>query len=499
MLPDQELLDYLSPAEQAELDALIAAEEQYERIPRPQPGPQSQFLECDADIVIYGGAAGGGKTAGLFLEAMKDRNNPYARFVYFRREQTQITKAGGPWDKSREFFPYFGAVQNMTSYKWKFPSGYEGQFASLQYDADVLAWQTAEVPLILWDELNHFSEYQFWYLLSRNRSTSGAKCRVRAGTNPGPGWVKRLLAPWINPRYHVQALPGEKLYLARIDGEMVYVDAEWRYPTGDKPKTITFIPSSVYDNQILMDKNPDYITSLLTLPPVEMRRLLYSDWEASDGSFFEAWNEATHARTLPFSAGEQPREWNYFGGMDWGYGSPFAFVLCSVDPDNCVRVIAEIHETQKTGPQQASLVLSKLNYWGIKREDCTIYSDPRMFEAVKRGDKVGEADIEDFQRAGLVCVPGNNRRETGWGTIRKRLILPDGFFVAKGHCPKLITLFPEMRTDKDNPNDMDTTGDDHLHDALRYAMHTRVEASPRDHKKFQWIRDLIPDRKNNYA
>ena len=387
-------------------------------LPKPQEGPQTAFLECDADIVIYGGAAGGGKSFGLFLEAASIRDCPTARFVYFRRQQTDINKAGGPWDKSLAFFPLYGATPNRTSYKWRFPSGCEGQFASLQYDTSLLGWQTTEIDVLLFDELTHFTERQFWYMQSRLRNVSGVRTRTKAGTNPAPGWVKKLLAPWVDADWpdSDKSRPGEIRYLARIDGETVWVDADWRYSTGDKPKSITFIRSSIYDNRILLDADRSYVTNLLSQTAVEKARLLDGDWSVTDGSFFDMFTQAEHyvpALHTPkgIDGAEPPEWWVYCAGFDWGYDDPSAFVLCGVSETGCVHVLESWERSRCTNETYAGLVCSTLSRWGVAKELCIIVADQSMWSRRTINAVQAEPDVDAFFRAGLSMTPGEHGAE----------------------------------------------------------------------------------------
>ncbi|TET59600.1 MAG: terminase, partial [Candidatus Stahlbacteria bacterium] len=119
----------------------------------PQEGKQSDFLSSSADIVIYGGAAGGGKTYGLLLEAARNTGNPNFGAVFFRKNSTQITNEGGLWDTSLDVYPYLGAEPRTTRNDYKFPSGAKVSFKHLEYDQTVLDWQGSQIPLICFDEL----------------------------------------------------------------------------------------------------------------------------------------------------------------------------------------------------------------------------------------------------------------------------------------------------------------------------------------------------------
>ncbi len=142
---------------------------------RPQEGPQTAFLSTTADIAIYGGAAGGGKSFGLLLEPLRNVHNPGFGAVIFRRQGVEIKKEGGLWDESQNIFPQCGGVSREGLLDWKFPraqgtSGARISFSHLEQEKDKYTWQGAQIALIEFDELTHFTKTQFFYMLSRNRS-----------------------------------------------------------------------------------------------------------------------------------------------------------------------------------------------------------------------------------------------------------------------------------------------------------------------------------------
>lgn len=412
--------------------------------------PQKLFLDSQADIVIYGGAAGGGKTFGLFLEAVRDRDIAGARFVYFRRQQADINKAGGPWDKSMQFFPLFGAQPNKTNYKWKFPSGAEGQFASLQYDQDVLNWHTAEIDLFLFDELTTFTEDQFWYMLSRNRSTSKARKRIRAGTNPdASSWVKKLIAPWVDSRWEgVKAATGELRYIARDpEGQLMWVEKDWRYPPNlagyeAKPKSITFIPSKLGDNLALTAADPGYESNLLMQDAVNAARLLNGDWDILESNYFDQFG-AEHVREAMYrpEPGYRPPTWyTFFGGLDWGYSDPYAFVLGALDENGRTHILESEEEAKLTDPQQAMHVTSMLTRWGIPLSKCLIVADGSMWTDQKDGIYT-EPHISAFHKAGLKCAAAGNSHDecvSRMSLIRNQLEVPGEFRIYGGFNRDLV-------------------------------------------------------------
>src|SRR5258708_2599310 len=167
-----------------------------------QPGPQTEFLRSPADICIYGGAAGGGKTAGLILEPLRHVGR-VANFtaVFFRRTMPQITNPGALWDESLNFYPQLGGAPHVRMREWRWPRGGKIKFSHLQFETTVYDWQGAQITLICFDELTHFSAHQFFYMVSRNRSTCGVRPYIRATCNPdSESWIADFLSWWIDRR-----------------------------------------------------------------------------------------------------------------------------------------------------------------------------------------------------------------------------------------------------------------------------------------------------------
>jgi hypothetical protein len=161
-----------------------------------QPGPQTEFLRSPADICIYGGAAGGGKTVGLILEPLRHVGR-IANFtaVFFRRTMPQITNPGALWDESLNFYSRLGGAPHLRMREWRWSRGSKIKFSHLQFETTVYDWQGAQITLICFDELTHFSAHQFFYMTSRNRSTCGVRPYIRATCNPdADSWVADFLA-----------------------------------------------------------------------------------------------------------------------------------------------------------------------------------------------------------------------------------------------------------------------------------------------------------------
>lgn len=271
----------------------------------PQPGPQTAFAESEADIVIYGGQAGGGKSWAILLEPLRHYANPEFGAVIFRRTSTQIRNEGGLWDESHKLYALMGGVPLEVPLKWEFETGMRVKFAHLQHENDKLNYQGAQIPLIEFDELTHFSRSQFFYMLSRNRSMCGVKPYVRATCNPdADSWVAEFIAWWIDQDtgYPIPERSGVLRWFININDVVIWAHTREELvekyknpdlpdddPTQPMPKSVTFIAASVQDNKKLLEADPGYIANLKALPLVEQERLLGGNWKIrpSAGMYFK--------------------------------------------------------------------------------------------------------------------------------------------------------------------------------------------------------------------
>ena len=272
----------------------------------PQKGPQEKFLATSADVCIYGGAAGGGKTFGLLLEPLRHMKNRDFNAVIFRRNYTQVTSPGGLWDSSRKIYSLVQGSYPLKTPKlhWTFAKGATVNFAHLGSDDDCLDWQGSQITMIGFDELTHFTEYQFFYMMSRNRTDSGVKPYIRATCNPdADSWVATFIEWWIDQEtgYPIKERSGKIRWMIRLNDVIHWVDSREeaiqlamennikREEAETMPKSVTFIASTLQDNKILMKNDPGYLANLQALPLVERERLLYGNWKikAAAGLMFK--------------------------------------------------------------------------------------------------------------------------------------------------------------------------------------------------------------------
>lgn len=215
---------------------------------------------------------------------------------------TQVTEQGGLWDASMKLYSFVRGSRPIRSPKpyWKFKSGAKVSFRQIARDSDVYDWQGTEIPCIEFDELTHFSEFVFFYMLSRNRSMCGVKPYVRASCNPdADSWLAGFISWWIDQEtgYPIPERSGKIRWMIRRDETVHWADTKeelWEQfdlqteEEKQEPKSVAFVSSTIYDNQALLKTDPGYLANLKALSIVERERLLYGNWriKAAKGLFF---------------------------------------------------------------------------------------------------------------------------------------------------------------------------------------------------------------------
>lgn len=236
--------------------------------------------------------AAASKSFALLLEAARHIDNPDYGAVIFRRNTTHIIAEGGLWDESEKLYYLFDA-RPRDKKTWTFESGAKITLTHLEYEKTVHNWQGSQIPLLCFDELTHFTKKQFFYMLSRNRTSCGIRPYVRATTNPdADSWVAEFISWWIDQDtgYAIEERGGVVRYFIRSNDIIIWGDTKKElldiYPNLRliDIKSFTFIPSKLQDNKILMEKDPSYKANLLAQDRVERERLLHGNWKIRPAS-----------------------------------------------------------------------------------------------------------------------------------------------------------------------------------------------------------------------
>jgi len=259
-------------------------------------------LSSKAEIVIGGAAAFVGKTFALLLDPLRHVTIPGFGGVIFRRTSVQIRNEGGLWDTSVKLYPLLNAEPRESSLDWKFPSGAKISFRHLEFEKNKYDWQGAQIPFLGFDELTHFTESMFFYLLSRNRSGCGVKPYVRATCNPDPeSWVYKLISWWIDADtgFPILERRGVVRYFIKYGHDYIWGDNyDEVYDKAEhiiKPmmedsglkkedfiKSVTFVSGSIYDNKMGLQNDPSYPGNLLSQDEDTRRQLLEGRWKISN-------------------------------------------------------------------------------------------------------------------------------------------------------------------------------------------------------------------------
>lgn len=266
----------------------------------PQPGFQQRFATTPADIAIGGGAAGCGKSFVELLEPLRHIKTRDFGAVIFRRTYPQITVEGGLWDEASNMYPHCGGFPNQNEMEYNFLSGAKVSFRHMQNPSVLLQYQGAQIPLIEWDELTHFTLKEFIYMLTRNRSGCGVRPYMRATCNPDPDSFVATLIEWYIDQesgYPIPERAGVLRYFVCDQNNFIWGNTKKEVfeksehlfksdaivQAGLEPnemiKSFTFIPGSIFENKKLLEKDKAYIGNLLAQDEDTQLRLLHGNWK----------------------------------------------------------------------------------------------------------------------------------------------------------------------------------------------------------------------------
>ena len=317
---------------------------------QPNPGPQEEFLSAGERDVLYGGAAGGGKSFALLADPLRYCHNPNHRGLLLRRTLDELTEL---IDKSRQLYPkaFPGAKFRESKSTWHFPSGATIWFTYLDKDKDVTRFQGQAFNWIGIDEITQYPTPYVWdYLRSRLRSTDSELQQhlyMRCTANPGGvgGW-------WVKKMY-IDGTPENKAYPAfDLDTGKPFVWPHNHEKAGQPLFYRKFVPARLTDNPHLM-ADGQYESMLRSLPEVERKRLLEGDWDVAEGAAFPEFSRTKHV-VEPY---EMPTNWPRIRMADYGYAAPSCVLWGAIDWDNNIWIYRELYEKHLTAEQLADRIL----------------------------------------------------------------------------------------------------------------------------------------------
>ena len=439
---------------------------------KPQP-KQLAFMQRPEFECLYGGAAGGGKSDALVVEALRQVHIPHYKGLILRKTYPQLTEI---IDKSLLIYPKAipGARYNSTTHTWTFPSGAKIIFGSMNHRQNRLDYQGKSFDFIGFDELTHFDYDEYTYLYSRCRPNGpGTRCYIRATTNPGGKGHN-----WVKDRFITAAPP-----MTPITQE---VEIEDNY--GNKvtiKRSRIFVPATVFDNQELLKNDPGYIASLGMLPEAEKQALLYGSWNSFSGQVFNEWrNDPAHYDDRrwthvvnPFPI---PDSWPIIRGLDWGFSRPFSVGWYAVAPGGVLYRFRELYGCTgepntgvKWTPQKCAETIREIEEQDPNIRGKHVYgvADSAIFASDS-----GIPIIEAFEEQGIGFDRASKMRIDGKMQCHYRLAFDlDGqsMFYVFNTCKHFIRCIPALVYSETNVEDVDTSQEDHNYDEFRYVAMSR--------------------------
>lgn len=456
---------------------------------------QSEFHLCTADEALLGGAAGPGKSLCLLMDPiitqMVGEHDRFQRgeivesagwALHLRREYTMLDET---LNRAHSIFPRIDPKVHWDGDRkmFTFSCGYKYQFGHLKDVKDWRIYDSRQFTHIGFDELIQFEEEQYRYLITRVRTSDPVLMRllrVRAATNPGPGWVRD---------YFVDPAPNGRVLLQKT------------IPLDDgtkRTRSRIFIPATLKDNPD-QEYRRQYEANLKDQPAHIRQARLYGNWYVVAGAFFaNEFDPAVHI-VKPFKL---PDGWTKFRSMDWGYKSPGVCLWWAVDKDEnliCYReLVFRGRDSAELADDIRDIELAAGEWDSAKR--CSKLSGPADTQIWENRGNTGPTIAEDMSEAGVWWEKAAKSKLASIQQLMGRLKDRSGekgvpairFFDT---CKYAIRTIPSIGTDETNPELFKDGGDDHALDAVRYACMYRLIAPKTDYLPGGMSRDELEDRR----
>ena len=422
---------------------------------------QKRFIDSTESEVLFGGAAGGGKSYGQMVDAMLFAlRYPGSRQLVLRRTFPELEKS--LIRTSLSLFPREIYSFNSSSHTGKFKNGSIIDFGYCATENDVYQYQSAEYDVIRFDELTHFTEAQYVYLISRVRGANSYPKQIKSSTNPGGvghGWVKERF---------VDAAERGRPFLGK-DG-----------------MSRIFIPALLDDNRFLCEGDPEYKKRLLALPERERKALLLGDWDIFEGQYFTEFSRERHV-IEPF---EIPIGWRRFRTIDYGLDR-LACLWIAVSPEGRFFVYREYCESDLSISEAARAITERTP----KNED--VYATLAPPDLWSRSQETGRSKASLFSEFGVSFTKTSNDREAGWLSLKELLRTEKPRLQIFSVCTEIIKCLPALQIDKIRTSDCATEPHDitHAPDALRgFAIfYAAPKSEEREPIRTMWSPDMWED------
>lgn len=448
----------------------------------PQP-KQTEMLRRGEDEVFVGGSAGGGKSEVLVINPLRQVHIPHYRALVLRKTYKELEELLG---KAERYYPkaFPKARYNGSKHTWTFPSGAKIEFGNLEHEKDKYKYQGRAFDTIEFDELTHFQFSEYVYLGSRNRP-NGPGTHVSRMSSGNPGGVGH---GWVKDRFVTAAKPTDRIW-ERV--EIVWPDGRVEVQYLSR----VFIPSSLFDNKILLENDPAYRARLAAMPEKERNALLYGDWDSYAGMFFDDFRitpDIRMASAYGFKDSESqlkkdhrfvhvidpfeiPPEWTIYRSFDWGSRRPFSVGWWAIDFEGVAYRILEMYgctETPNTGVKWTAIKVAdeikkvENEHRWLKGKRIHGVADTAIW--IEDG---GPSIAEMMSKRGVWFSKADKQRLPGWEQVHYRLSFDEqghSMMYVFSNCKAFIRTIPTLQYDETKTEDLDTEGEDHVADEVRY-------------------------------